>query len=102
MIHKDFIKLVEEIQTHQRQVLLAKNEEYASNNDKLANFKKGAKALGVSPEQCLWGYLMKHIISCQDIVNGDGAYTPELLREKAGDIRNYLILLEALMIERHT
>lgn len=102
MNHDYFAEFLEDIVHHMRETMLSKNHEYAPGNDKLANFKSGAKALGVTPEQCLWFYTMKHIISIQDIVNGDAGYTPEKLREKAGDLRCYSVLLEALMKERHT
>jgi len=102
MNHENFNGLLAEIQADQMRVMASKNGEYAPGDDKLANFKKGAKALGVSPEQCLWGYCMKHIISIQDIINGDAGYTPDILREKCGDVRNYTVLLEAIMEERHT
>ena len=103
MNSETFLKLLEEIQKDQTSMLISKNEEYAGGDgDKLANFKKGGRALGVEPEECLWAYTMKHLISIQDIVYGEGSYTPEKLREKCGDLRNYTVLLEALMIERHT
>lgn len=102
MRHQDFDAFLEEVQTEERKILVAKNEEYAPGGDKLANFKKGAKALCCTPEECLWGYAMKHIISIQDIVQSESGYTPEKMREKCVDLRAYLVLLEALMIERHT
>ena len=102
MNHEYFEEFLSDVQAHQREVLISKNAEYAPGNDKLANFKKGAQAMGVAPEECLWGYAMKHIISIQDIAQGESSYTPEKLREKCSDLRNYLVLLEALMQERHT
>jgi hypothetical protein len=99
MNHEDFNNLLTELQAKQRQVLLSKNAEYAPGQDKLENFKKGARMLGVTPQECLWGYAMKHLVAVQDIVCGDVLYSPELLREKAGDLSCYLILLEAIMLE---
>ena len=101
MNHEDFKILLEDIQLDDKIVLGNKNEEYAPGDDKLANFKKAAAALGVTPEQALWGFTMKHIISVQDIINGEAGYTPERLREKCGDLRRYTILLEEIMEERH-
>lgn len=102
MRHDDFQKLVLDFQEYQRNTMLKKNHEYAPGDDKLANFKKAAKMTGKTPEECLWMFCAKHLVSVQDIVNGEAGYTPEILREKAGDISCYLILLEALMMERHT
>lgn len=99
MNHQNFNNLLEDVQADMTSVLLSKNEEYASGGDKLDNFKKGGRAMGVTAQECLWGYAMKHFISIQDIVYGEGSYTPEKMREKCGDLRNYTILLEALLLE---
>jgi len=99
MNHQDFNEFLKQTQEIDRDVLIAKNDEYAPGNDKLANFKKGGNAMGTTAQECLWGYAMKHIISIQDIVFGEGSYTPEKMSEKAGDARRYLILLEALLLE---
>jgi hypothetical protein len=99
MRHEQFVALLKEIQEDQVKILTSKNAEYAPGNDKLANFKKGADALGVTPAQCLWGYAMKHIISVQDMVNSDMKHDKAKIREKLGDLRNYACLLEALWLE---
>ena len=100
MTHEDFIAFLAEAQEHQREVLASKNKEYAPNSDKMANFKKAGRAAGKPAEEMLWAFAMKHFISIQDIVYGDTEYTPEIMREKCGDFRNYLILLEALLSEK--
>ena len=102
MTHEQFEILLEATQKEDREILSSKNAEYAPGDDKLANFKKSARSLGVTPEQCLWYFCQKHLTSIQDIVNGEAGYTPERLKEKAGDARRYMILLEGLMLERHT
>jgi hypothetical protein len=99
MNHKDFTKFLKELQENQTQVLLGKNAEYAPGDDKLENFKTGASVTGRSASEVLWMYALKHFVSIQDIVLKDSKYTPELMREKCGDLRNYLVLLEALMAE---
>jgi len=87
-----------------KSVLVNKAKEYASDVDRLHNFKVAAK-LGrdeTSPEQALWGMLRKHIVSVIDIIEdtAKGKYPPAAMRdEKIGDCINYLILLEALLIE---
>ena len=49
MRHDDFSKLVDEILQATKDVMISKNAEYAPGDDKLANFKRGAQALGCSP-----------------------------------------------------
>ena len=102
MTHDEFSQLLGEIVNDMERTMASKNHEYAPGKDKLANFKKSARSLGVTPQQCLWYFCQKHLTSVQDIVNGETAYSNELLREKCGDIRNYTVLLEALMLEEHS
>jgi len=102
MTHEDFDKLVDEVVDDMRATMCIKNDEYAPGDDKLSNFYKSARMTGKTPEECLWLFCVKHLTSIMDIVNGEADYTPERLREKCGDVRNYTILLEALMSERHT
>lgn len=88
-----------------------KNDEYSRNNDKLHNFKTAARYDNESPEKSLWGMLKKHLVSIQDIVNDiEQAYRPgggcvklpsrEVLAEKSTDTIDYIVLFEALIIER--
>jgi hypothetical protein len=81
-------------------VLNTKGEEYSVASDKLYNFKATAKEFGGTPEQALWGFMKKHLMSIKDMVDGVREPTPEMVNEKIGDAVNYLILLEALFLER--
>jgi hypothetical protein len=105
---KDFNKLVDDRIEDMKKSLQAKAEDYASAADRLYNFKRAAAVREKTPEEILWGYVTKHLIWIQDYVEGIEAahqqsedYIPkagsrETLRERCGDARNYLILLEAL------
>jgi hypothetical protein len=99
-----------------RKVLVSKNAEYASDTDKLHNFKRAGDMNRCSPEKALIGMWTKHIISLLDIVDeleekcGTNANTfpafdmvsyMDKIDEKIGDAVNYLILLEALIKERY-
>lgn len=86
-------------------VLESKGKEYGAGGDRLHNFKVATKleSKPQTPEQALWGMLKKHLVSVLDIVDetGMGNYPSEKTRnEKIGDAINYLILLEALLVER--
>ena len=82
-----------------KQTLAAKSKEYATDGDKLYNFKRAAKVLGISPKKALWGMASKHLISVIDIVESDELVSHKLFNEKIGDLINYLILLEAILHE---
>ncbi len=103
MNSKDFDKLVKRRNKRTSDVLDSKNAEYASDTDKLNNFKRAGKMLRCNPEKALVGMWTKHIVSILDIVDNidrKKCPTKELIDEKIGDAINYLILLEALFYER--
>jgi hypothetical protein len=98
-----FHKLVEQILNQTRAVLIAKGDEYSTEENKLHNFDKAARISGQTREKALWGMALKHYTSIDDIVNDveTGKLPSEaMLSEKIGDMINYLILLEASIINR--
>lgn len=112
----DFDILLKQRIEKTRKVLVSKNAEYASDTDKLHNFKRAGEMERCSPEKALIGMWTKHIISLLDIVDeleakcGTNANTfpafdmvsyLDKIDEKIGDAINYLILLEALIKERY-
>lgn len=103
MTSQEFILLVAHRCQAINRVLASKAEEYASNSDRLHNFKTAAKILNSTPESALLGFMTKHLVSVVDLVKNCQHEKPslELIQEKIGDSINYLILLEALLIERY-
>lgn len=98
----EFDLFLEEKLEDMRLILAAKAEEYA-HGDRLSNFKKTAEFLDCTPEKALWGFVTKHIIALNDFIADleKGRMVPiEQWEEKIGDIRNYMILLDALVAER--
>ena len=86
-------------------VLNKKRIEYAPGEDRLVSFKDASELQGVSPEQCLWGMLTKHLVSlgsmCKLADSCAIPYSKEVWEEKLTDAHNYLFLLEALLKERY-
>jgi hypothetical protein len=76
-----------------------KAKEYASNTDRLHNFKTSATEFGGTSAQNLWGFLKKHLVSIKDMVDGHRKPTAAAVDEKIGDAICYLILLEAIFKE---
>jgi hypothetical protein len=104
MTNDDFTAVVEQRCELIKSVLVNKAKEYASDTDRLHNFKVAANLTSgkISPEKALMGMMRKHWVSVLDIVadTEKGKYpTTEMRDEKIGDSINYLILLEALLIE---
>ena len=84
-------------------VMASKNKEYAKPDNKFHNFEKSGRKQAKTREDALMGMASKHDVSIDDIVEGirDGKLpTVGLLQEKIGDMCNYLIILEAMVIDR--
>lgn len=74
-----------------------KSVEYTiSDEDRLRNFKHVAARLGITPQQALMVYVLKHVDAiCNDAMTGK-QYSDESFRSRALDICNYMILATAL------
>ncbi len=86
-----------------RQTLLVKGREYSRDGDRLSNFVNGAKMLRCTPERALLGYAVKQAVSVVDFVRDAEAgvfHSEAEWDEKLGDLLNYVILLEAVTVER--
>lgn len=101
----DFDKIVNERIEKIKKILGSKAKEYASNEDRLYNFKRAAEMDRTTPAKALWGMMAKHRVSVADLVEGEGCVVMDqesykaLIEEKIGDSINYLILLEAILKE---
>jgi len=92
-----------------KNIMVKKGREYAGDEDRLANFKRGAANCGVKPETVLYVYLSKHIDSLstfiRDLEKSDslGSVEEKLsepIAERIKDAINYLLLLHGLIQER--
>jgi hypothetical protein len=102
---QDFDAVVERRLELIKAILLKKRAEYApGEGDRLHNFKRAAAMLQTTPETALIGMWTKHIVSILDICDKVYRETPsiETIEEKLGDAIAYLVLLEAMLKERHT
>ena len=97
MTTPDFNKVVEDQLDRIRNVLVKKAAEYNLDDDRLSVFKHAAALSEETPEQALYGFMLKHIISMTDMINSKQVYSEELWHEKLTDICNYIILLQGLL-----
>jgi hypothetical protein len=100
----DFKKVLQNRMNQTWGVLALKAKEYASDSDRLHNFKRAAAMQNITPEKALIGMFAKHMVSILDMVDDltiDRHSRMETWDEKLGDAVNYLILLEGLIAERH-
>lgn len=80
-------------------VLVVKAAEYATDDDRLHNFKRAATLRGVEVHQAIAGLMIKHTVSIYDMVGSGKTYSMDLWDEKITDHINYLILLKASLVE---
>lgn len=97
----EFNLLLESELSRVTDVLGSKQTEYANGKDVLRNFKQAAALTGETVEQALAGMMAKHTVSIYDMVATGEHYTLEQWSEKITDHINYLILLKAILVERH-
>lgn len=96
----NFNEFLEEQLTNTRNVLASKEAEYASDNDRLHNFRHAALMIRSTPEEALLGMMVKHLVSFVDLMKDPTSATPELINEKCGDTINYTLLAQYMLLER--
>jgi hypothetical protein len=79
-------------------MLVSKAGEYASDQDRLHNFKEAARLKSEPPAEALMGMLVKHWVSLLDIARGK-VVSFAVIDEKVTDAMAYLVLLEAVLKE---
>ena len=99
MQHEQFQQVLNQQVEQSKSVLAGKAEEYASDVDRLSNFKRAARLKGTTLPQAVTGMMVKHTVSVYDMVESGEAFTAAAWDEKIGDHINYLILLKATLIE---
>lgn len=93
MTTERFNDLVTEIREACIETLVKKNANYASDNDRLHNFKVGAAITGGTPARAALGYMAKHLASLQDKVTRNDFHDRDDLKEKIQDSINYLTFI---------
>jgi hypothetical protein len=85
-----------------QELLLIKGKEYRRNDNPYHNFEEGATLTGRSREEVLQGFLLKHLISVNDMRNDSkrGLHAnKEKINEKYNDILIYFMLEKAMLLE---
>jgi hypothetical protein len=104
MNQADFDALVHATVQSTAHLLVSKGGEYAGSEDRLANFKRGAALVGVTPLQCLFVYMSKHYDAVATFVRDEAAGTTrprsEPIEGRLDDLINYCILAKALVAEK--
>lgn len=103
MTETEFEQIVKDTLNQIRETLIIKGKEYRRNGNPFHNFDEGAKITSMSREKVLDGFMLKHVISVNDIVNDlDKNILPKksTIDEKIGDILIYMIIKKASLIDK--
>lgn len=101
--HADWDALLEEQIASIKQLSTLKGGEYAGDDDRLANFRRNAQALGLRMEQVWavyaakhWDALMQYI---KDLAQGKSRERLEPISGRVDDLIVYLLLMKAILQE---
>ncbi len=103
MTEKEFEDIVSTTLNSINETLTVKGREYRRDNNPFHNFDVGARKKGIIREKVLDGFMLKHEISVEDMVNDiEKGILPkiETVEEKFGDILIYLLIKKASIIDR--
>ena len=98
----DFEKISKELMDHCWDIMFSKAKEYASDEDRLANFKQPTTLFHTNPAKIALFYDSKHIASMVKMADDiDKGILPskEFLMEKVGDYINYGLLFYGAVME---
>jgi hypothetical protein len=105
MTNTELLQLRQEFQEKEARLLGTKNADYATEDDRLWNFRAQAPLQGMEPSQVALTHLLKHIITiAKAVMNGEGEWVWETekgegLKQRFADARCYLLLLAACLEE---
>lgn len=98
MKQQEFDIEVERAFLRSKKLLNKKAEEYAKNNiDRLNQFYRSGASQNIPATQALFGMADKHVTSIADMVKEPHSYSLKKWNEKLTDLRNYTVLLDALV-----
>jgi len=104
MKYEEFDVLLDKMIAEEKAIGKTKGNEYTQ-GDRLDNFKRIAKELGITPKQALWVYLKKHLDSIASYIKADAVsktgapILSEPIEGRIMDARVYLSLLRAIIEE---
>jgi hypothetical protein len=99
MTPQEFNALVDNENVISVNMLANKAIEYATDVDRLSNFKEAAGTRGTNPADALVGMVVKHWVSISDMSKHPTMYTMDKWLEKIRDDRNYTYLLTGILID---
>lgn len=103
MLEKDFLVMLEKMESEEHSIMGTKGMEYTQGDlrtDRLANFYRLGEELNLDPKMVLWIYLKKHLDSIVCFIKQGREYSDESIEGRIHDARNYLCLLNGIITEQ--
>jgi hypothetical protein len=100
---QEFEKRVNDTLEKIKLLLITKGKEYRRENNPFHNFERGSLMTNEPREKVLKGFLLKHIISVDDIINDlDKGVLPQeaKVEEKYNDILVYYLIQKCMILDR--
>ena len=97
MNNEEFMAEVDASCARSKRLLLKKAVEYAGEDDRLDQFYRLGNALDIPATSALIGLASKHFTSIADMAKEPFEYSLRKWNEKLADLRNYTLLLDALL-----
>ena len=92
MNHKELKAFITDKLTEMYKVSSSKNDDYASSEDALSNFKESAAFAGVTPAQSAMVLIGTKISRIKNLVNSGSTPNNESIEDSLKDLRIYTIL----------
>lgn len=100
MNQEELLKLLERLESEEKEILENKGKEYSGEN-RLGNFERIATIKRVHPLDVLITYMIKHIDSLVTFSNELETKSEETIYGRINDVRNYA-LLYAAMVDKYS
>jgi hypothetical protein len=97
MDNQRFMIEVENSHNRSKKLLIKKEKEYSSGQDRLGQFYRAGSVEAVTPHSALIGMATKHYTSVVDMAKKPLDFTIAQWDSKITDLRNYTYLLDALV-----
>jgi len=103
MTFAEFQKIHDELLKVEKTLMNTKGVEYTEGIDsRFRNFEVIADEMGITSQQVLWVYVRKHLQAIVYYLKQGHEASDEKIISRIQDVRNYLLLLSAMIIERQT
>lgn len=92
----------EEFTERMREVLLAKGDDYAGEENRLANFERAGAIAGVTPQINCLNLIATKVARLGVLMHSPNQPNNESIRDSILDLANYAVLLDAIESENQT